>query len=222
MKKLIILGGIIALIVIVWMATKDESKPLPIQEDTDNSVPLNSISDGLLKLEYPSIFGLAVKKDQILAESYIPPCDDLFDYCLYYYGSDFDGTNFESAGIRIYNRMGLTSTSTCLYAPKEGYPNLAPSSTSTSSYAASIFSPIGDAAAGHFASGEEYRLFVGKSCYEIETRIGETQYANYEEGTVRKFEEKDRDLVYKYFNTILGNLSSAYNNERIILPASEN
>src|SRR5258708_11997428 len=51
-------------------------------------------------------------------------------------------------------------------------------------YTTSVFSPIGDAAAGHYASGALYRLYLQDSstCYEFETRLGQTQFANYPAG----------------------------------------
>lgn len=223
MKKFIIFLIVVVVVLLIWwMMAGDENEVELNAQDGNITRPLNSISDGSIKFEYPSDFGLAVSPEQILTQSYIPPCGENFDYCFYYYGDDFNGTNFESAGIRVYRRNDLTSTSTCLTTPKTGYPNLAPSSTSTPRYAASVFSPIGDAGAGHFASGEEYRLYIDKACYEIETQIGETQYSNYEPGSIREFGESDRNLVYQYFNSILGSLTGTTTVGRIVLPDSEN
>jgi len=44
-----------------------------------------TVSDGVIKISIPSSeFGLAVTPEQIMVTSYIPPCDENFDYRLYY------------------------------------------------------------------------------------------------------------------------------------------
>ena len=179
-----------------------------------------SISDGTITISYPSSdFGLATNPTQILVHSYIPPCDQGFDYCLYYLGSAFQGTNFESAGIRIQKRTDLTDENSCLTTPPQGYTT-APSSTTSSgaAYAASRFS-VGGAAAGHFSLGTLYRIFYrpANACYEFETRVGETQFANYPSGTIRQFTSNDLGAIQSELGQLLGTLKLA-NGESVNLP----
>lgn len=61
---------------------------------------------GVLEFVRPDDFGLALHPHQVLVSSYILPCDESFDYCLYYLGRELEGTNFESAGLRIERRVG--------------------------------------------------------------------------------------------------------------------
>src|SRR5690348_12489307 len=73
-----------------------------------------SLSDGTITVHYPSAdFALATTQMQILAHSYIPPCSSNFNYCLYYIGTKFQGTNFESAGLRIQKRADLATRTKC-------------------------------------------------------------------------------------------------------------
>ena len=165
-----------------------------------------SVSDGTIKFSYDSkSFGLATSKEQVLVQAYIPPCDENFNYCLYYVGDTYKGTNFESAGFRIQKRTDLSSENSCLTTPPSGFdPSKAPDRKSSGEgYSSSVFQNIGDAGAGHYASGSLYRLYikaatspnVTSSCYEFETRIGQTQFANYPAGAIKEFTSNDFDAM---------------------------
>jgi hypothetical protein len=151
-----------------------------------------SVSDGTITLVYPTTdFGLATSSQQITARSYIPPCDADFTYCLYYVGTAYQGTNFDSAGIRVEKRTDLTTQAACLTTPPTGFTNFTPTSTTVGDYSVSEFTPLGDAGAGHFAKGTLYRLEYNGACYEFETRIGQSQFANYPAGTIQQFTDAD-------------------------------
>src|SRR5258708_4434733 len=46
-----------------------------------------TLSDGTITIHYPSVdFALATTQAQILTHTNIPPCDQNFNYCLYYTG----------------------------------------------------------------------------------------------------------------------------------------
>jgi len=147
-----------------------------------------SVSDGRITLIYPTTdFRLATSSQQIAVHSYIPPCDADLDFCLYYIGAAYHGTNFESAGIRVEKRSDLTTSAACLTAPPTGFSNFTPTSTTVGDYSVSEFTPIGNAGAGHFAKGTLYRLAYNGACYEFETRIGQSNFANYPSGTIQEF-----------------------------------
>jgi hypothetical protein len=159
-----------------------------------------SISDGTITVAYPSTqFGLATTPGQVLVTAYIPPCDQGFNYCLYYTGTQYQGTNFESAGLRIQKRSDIAAERLCVNTPPAGYSaSVTPAATaSNNTYVASVFTPIGNAAAGHYANGSLYRLFIrsSSSCYEFETRIGQTQFANYPAGTIKQFTASDQTIL---------------------------
>lgn len=189
---------------------------------TATMVPYNqSVSDKDIKVAYSSVdFGLATTPAQIVVKSYIPACTQGFDYCLYYNGSAYKGTNFESAGLRIQQRKELSTQTQCLSTLPSGYTNITPVSFVGSSYATSVFSPLGDAGAGHYASGAEYRLWSGKSCYEFETRIGETQFANYPTGSIQQFTDANRIGLIAQLTAML-NAITLTGGERVSFPQAK-
>ncbi len=209
---LLVIGG-----VIIWAFRS--TTPLvvtpenPIATTTPSTVVLDqSISDGVITVLYPSAyFGLATNKTQILTKAYIPPCSETFKYCLYYTGNEYTGTNFESAGVRVAPRADLKTERLCLSTPPDGYdaevlPN---ATTSSNTYSTSTFSPIGDAGAGHYSTGSLYRLFYRNTsaCYDIETRIGATQFQNYPTGTIQEFTATKQAEIQSKIDLILRNIT---------------
>src|SRR3989344_3364295 len=169
---------------------------------------VQTVSDGkITMIFYDQNFGLAVTPEQILVKSYIPACDQNFDYCIYYNSDTYKGTNFESAGLRILNRKDLTTQSTCLNTPPDGHDSsFKPDKNSTNDYySISEFSNVGQGAAGHYTTGSLYRMFIkgSSSCYEFETRVGESRFANYPSGTIQEFTDYDRSQAMVQLNNIL-------------------
>ncbi len=159
----------------------------------------DTTSDGTITFAKPADFGLATNKAQVLVHSYIPPCSEGFTYCLYYNGGDYKGTNFESAGVRIQKRADLSTERTCLNTPPSGFDakTVPTSQRSADAYSSSVFGNVGDAGAGHMAQGSLYRLYVrsNSTCYEFETRVGQTQFANYPAGTIQEFTSSDQAAI---------------------------
>jgi hypothetical protein len=166
-----------------------------------------SISDGTINFTVPSDFGLATNQTQIFTRSYIPPCDSDFNYCLYYTGTAYQGTNFDSAGIRIQHRTDLTTQTACLTAPPTGFANFTPTSTTIGDYSASEFTPLGDAGAGHYSVGTLYRLEYNGACYEFETRIGQSQFANYPAGAIQQFTAVDQASLQTEIQNVLSSIT---------------
>lgn len=203
---IIVLGG-----VWYWESGRQHVVGQQTATSTPSGTSSQTTSDGTITFSTPADFALAVTPEQVLVKSYIPPCEQNFNYCLYYNGSDYKGTNFESAGLTIAKRGDLASEQTCLQTPPQGYdasikPN---NTTSTSDYATSVFENVGDAAAGHFASGALYRLFVRKNaaCYEFLLRIGETDYANYPVGAIKEFTDADKQTLGQELMALLGSMT---------------
>ncbi len=167
-----------------------------------------SVSDGTITLVYPTAdFGLATSSQQITTHSYIPPCDADFNYCLYYIGTAYQGTNFDSAGIRVEQRSDLTTQSACLTTPPTGFASFTPTSTIAGDYAVSEFTPLGNAGAGHFAKGTLYRLEYNDACYEFETRVGQSQFANYPPGTIQRFTDANQINLHAEIAGILNGIA---------------
>lgn len=196
--------------IFMWESKRDGTlgveNPIGVNSSFDQT-----ISDGTLTFAYSTTtFGLATNQTQLLVNSYIPPCDAGFTYCFYYIGNDYEATNFESAGIRVQKRPDITSERICLDTPPLGFnASMKPTELrDTDTYSSSVFSNIGDAGAGHYASGSEYRLFVknNSTCYEVETRVGQTQFQNYPTSTIEEFTVADeadmRSLLEDFVDSI--------------------
>lgn len=159
-------------------------------------------SNGTISFVRPSNFGLALNKSQITINSYIPPCDENFDYCLYYKENTYANTNFGSAGVRIKKRNDLTSA-TCLTAQPNGYTGLTPKTVASTTAYTLVSFPVGDAGMSHYANGELYRLAYKGTCHEFETRISATQFGVYEEGTKVEFKDAElKDEIKNILNSI--------------------
>lgn len=183
-----LLVGIILLLGVSIPALSSDSGEMP---------DWHVIAGGELMFARPADFGLAVHWDQLLVKSMIPPCDDGFDYCIYYYGDHFAGTNFRSAGVRIQRREDLDTESSCLFTPPRGYINFQPTAVRQGDgFAVSTFAPLFDGAVGHYADGELFRLSLdGGVCFEVETRIGASQFAHYPECSIREFTQEEREAL---------------------------
>jgi len=167
-----------------------------------------SLSDGTITISYPSAdFGLATNQTQILTHTNVPPCGTPFNYCLYYTGSAYRGTNFESAGIRIARRAALNTQTKCLTTQPAGYTGLIPKTASSTDYATSIFAPLGNSAAGHLVAGALYRLDYANTCYEFEVRLAETDFGNYPSGSIQQFTTDQETALAFELQQILGTLT---------------
>lgn len=222
----VIIGIIVVLLVwaIYAASSGDQTANLPPSNGTGTPAASptpafdQSISDGTITVSYPSAdFGLATTASQILVKSYIPPCDSNFNYCIYLTNTTYQGTNFESAGIRIEKRTDLATQTKCLTAQPAGFTGLTPITATSSDYATAVFPQVGGAAAGHFASGSLYRLFYSGSCYEFETRIGQSDFLNYPSGTIQQFTSADQDAVQAELTQILGTLKLS-SGEQVAFP----
>lgn len=161
---------------------------------------------GTLMFVRPADFGLALHPDQILVQSVIPPCDHNFDYCLYYLAPTFEGTTFKSAGVRIQARKDLVTSPQCLWTPPAGYTDFEPIVHDGLGYSTSTFAPIHDAGMGHFAEGVLYRLSVDTVCYEVETRIAQSQFSHYPPGAIEPFTSDDEALMQSRLDEVVASI----------------
>jgi hypothetical protein len=217
---------ILALAGIIWwvIALLQTTYPVVEPQHQQSTQPASrSISDGIITLHYDETYGLAVTPEQILNKSYIPACDPDFNYCLYYNGTQYQGTNFESAGLRVKKRQDLATESVCLNTPPEGFDSsiVPDKNTSTNAYSMSEFSNVGQGAAGHISQGSLYRLFVrnSSSCYEFETRVGMSQFANYPAGSIKEFTPQDQQNTLSQLLDILRKTTVAGSSGPITLPS---
>ncbi len=219
-EKVVLAMAILLIVVLLALAAALDRRGI-LNPPVATSTPSVMTSLGGLTFPQPADFGLAVTPEQVLVKSYIPPCESNFDYCFYYLGDDFAGTNFESAGIRVLRRSDLSTPETCLNTLPLGYSNIFPTTKITPSYSASVSPNLGDAAAGHYTNGELYRLNLPDTCFEIEVRRGFTQFANYPAGSVREFAKADRDILETKVNQIIKNITLTVTDEKVVWPENE-
>lgn len=202
----IVLGA--ASFLVWWYTARPVASPTPTPPPSTGGANIQTLTlaEGEVSLNFPTDFSLATSPEQVLVHAYIPPCDQEFDYCFFYNGNKYAGTNFEAAGLRVKKRGDLATELTCLNTPPAGFSSSAKptATTSQNTYAASV-SNVSGAAAGHVAEGFLYRLFVRQSstCYEFETRIGNSQFANYPPGAIKEFTQSDRQVLRDSLASIL-------------------
>ncbi|UPA22680.1 hypothetical protein K8942_00500 [Candidatus Peribacteria bacterium] len=194
-----------------------EFAPCPGQTSLSGSTLIQTVSDGTITFSVPSEFGIAVKPEQLVITSYIPPCEEGYDYCLYYNAADYAGTNFASAGIGIVKRTDLTTGTACLNTQPSGYSNLTPVVRDSEGYTTSVFASLGDAAMGHVAQDRVYRLALSNACYEFRTRIGQSQFSNYPEGSIEEFTASDAAALQTELQAALETVTIT-NGEAILFP----
>lgn len=166
-----------------------------------------TLAGGDVSLSYPEEFGLAVNQDQLLVSSYIPVCDEGFDYCLYLGGDEYEDTNFDGAGIRVSLRDDMSYESDCMLTPPSGFSDLTPHVAGSRDHVMTRFGQVGQGAAGHFTNGTLYRLYYDGTCYEFETRIAQAQFGNYPEGAVERFSDDDAAQVRAEFRAVMASVS---------------
>lgn len=188
-------------------------------EDGSDVAGSETHSDGVITFTRPKDFGLAITEEQVLVQKVIPPCELGFEYCLYYLGDTYEGTNFESAGIAIQTRDELTTESVCLAASPEGYADMTPRATSHGDfYGMSVFSPIPDAATGHYSTGVQYRLYTSDICYQITERVGESQFENFPTGSIEQFTEDERVELFVRLQGVVEGIALNETGETLVLP----
>lgn len=177
-----------------------------------------------LSFTLPAAFALATGQEPIMVQSYIPPCDQGYDYCLYKNDDEFAGTNFESAGVSITDRGDLGTERLCLDTPPAGYAStITPDNTvSGDTYSASVFAGLGNAAAGHSAVDSYYRLYdrSNSTCTELDARVAESAYGNYPAGTIEEFTAADQAQVESELQSILNGMTLAPSGTHINWPST--
>ncbi len=181
------------------------------------STTATMVSDGTITLFRPGDFGLAVTKERVLVRTYTPPCEEGFDYCLYYNGSAYKNTNFESAGLSIRRRTDLADKARCLSAQPSGYSGVPIRILDKPNYSVSV-AQTGEGAAGHYATGEEFRLFTARKCYQFDTQVGESQFANYPAGSIEEFSKDSRTGMLLVLRNLVQSVKLNATGESLTLP----
>ena len=211
-----------ALAVVYFIVSDKPETPQDTINDNTTQVPqattTPTISDGVISFSVPTDFALAVTAEQVLAKKQIPPCYEGFDYCIYYNSDFYKDTNFESAGVTINKRPDLKTHDTCLRTLPAGYSTIGSTTAEYPEYFISKFGPLDDAAAGHYATGEDYRIFTDQKCYQFITRLGQSRFENYPVDKVREFPAADATRMLDKLRDIVGGVTLVKADKNIQLP----
>lgn len=156
----------------------------------DNEDNARMVTPNGLVFWKPNDFGLAVNEDQVLAESYIPPCTNGFDYCLYYNTNKYADTNFGSAGVAI-NTLDADDAEACTSVENYNRPIQNKHIQKVGGTDFWVFES-GGAATGHAAHDKIYRSYQNNTCFQLTARISSSSYSNYKPGTIEKFTDEMR------------------------------
>lgn len=219
MNKNTLITLILVLLLVVTvgiLVSKNNSNPQDSTENNDGNsseqVEADStqiITDPELgySISYPETFTALSEAEQDILPSlgYVPPCDENHSNCLYYIGTEFEGTNFDSAGISTKNLID-TGEENCT-SFNEAY-TLPDSEISTEEIDSNLFyvARSGNAGAGHMAEETLYRTYHSNTCVEITTRIGYSQFGNYPEGSVEEFTAEDKNELMNSMKEVVHTL----------------
>ena len=160
------------------------STPSPAQDKTSKWNSYTSPAKFGFSIKYPDDFGFNTDLRKIIPQSYIPVCDEgakTVAGCIYYSGRDYEGTNFDAAGVEIVMIKGLKSPAEC-YLIGTAEPKKVSINGVEFAYAEQ-----NEGAAGHFSSDRIYRSLKGGDCYQLRARVAFTNLGNYEPGTITEF-----------------------------------
>jgi hypothetical protein len=153
-------------------------------------------------LQYPENFthcaaGLAYC--DFTSQPYIPVCDHNVVNCFVYAGREYEGTNFEGAALSVNVLRDKRSEQEC------NKIDVGPQQIKVKTINGTRFSyaMAGGVGLGHFGGGQKYRTLYDKVCFELAANISETSFANFDPGTIKKFDstklEKDFDAIINSF-----------------------
>ena len=161
-----------------------------------------SSRDYAFTLQYPKSFTVCaggLDYCEITSRSYIPVCNDNAVDCFVYDGHEYEGTNFEGAALSVNVLRDRRTEQDCSKIDVGPYPI----KTKTINGIRFYYGMAVDAGLGHRGGGPKYRAFYDKVCFELAANISEASFANFDPGTMKKFDgarlEKDFDAMLKTF-----------------------
>lgn len=153
----------------------------------EKNLPLErSISDRTVRMFYTKEYSLASYLYEVPTQFLSSPCAEGFLYCVYYVGSAYDQSNFDSAGfsmIRFPDMFEYMMPSDCV-TDKANH---------TDSYTAGGDVARIESYPDHTVTTHSHRLLVGNNCYEFVSRI-----------SVRNDQEFDSADLEKTFDRFFG------------------
>jgi hypothetical protein len=204
-KILLLIATIFSIAMLLVLATGKYLNPYSVSRAESTSIHYEQkIVIGDITVSYPDDFGLAVRERQLTSEAAPPPCDLGFDYCMYYVGGIFD-LERETAGIRFNKRVNLNDKDKCLSTTPLGSFDYKIRTLDKKAYTSSVWFPTEVASSTGYYSSELYRIYVGQTCYEVESRVSSPSY-------------EDGKKIGSLVKTIMESISLTKTNDKIFFP----
>jgi hypothetical protein len=190
---------------VVAVIEVDTVAPVDDENNTATTTTGETYSDpqGRFSIKYSPDFGVAKSGEALpdIAKSYIPACEEGFMACVYYQAENFVGTNFGSAGIAITTPT-MASEAAC--KDTTGYNGAVQNSHSETFGGADwLVFESGDAATSHYANDTIYRTWHDNTCYQLDARIGYSNFEVYEPGSIKEFTDTDRANLRDKLTTVV-------------------
>ncbi len=134
--------------------------------------------------------------------SYIPVCQSESIACFEYNGNEYEGTNFEAAGVSVNILRELRTEKECYKIENVSLPI----QKITLNGIPFHYGDIGEGGLGHGIGGPAYRTFREHVCFEVALLITATSISVYDPGTVKEFDsatlEKQLDRMLHTFRFV--------------------
>ena len=123
--------------------------------------------------------------------SYIPICDRATVACFEYSGHEYDGTNFEAAGVSVNVLRDLRTEEDCNKIDLASHPTKVETIHGVKFH----YAIAGEAGLGNVKGGPTYRAFHENVCFEVSLAVAEAGIGDFDPGTVKAFDSKKIDRV---------------------------
>lgn len=124
--------------------------------------------------------------------------------CVFYSGKAYTGTNLRGAGVSINIAPSLDSQAKCYNFENLSFEMEGAVADVTINGVSFKSATGGEGSMGRSDEVRIYRNFHNNRCYELEQRVASGNIANYDPGTIKKF---NRDRIWRELQDIVGTFS---------------
>jgi hypothetical protein len=137
-------------------------------------------------VSYPPSFRFYASGRRDGPGGYIPICLDTTVACFGYTGTEYEGTNFEAAGIAVNVLRDARTEQECDKPDSVRRP--IPAKSETVHGIRFHYGDSGEGGLSHFAGGPAYRIFYQNVCFEIAARIADVSLGAFDPGTIKSLD----------------------------------
>lgn len=207
LKTIVTLATIVLLVYVLWGVFSGQKTTMS-EPSQDNNVKDElteySSSEYKFTIKYPQEATLITDKTQMQATGYMPMCDSEYAVACFIFDKDttYTNSNFNGAGVFINIANDKTDEITCMSVDNMRAEVGENRAININGKTFVVYN-ASDAAMSHQSNSRVYRTFYNSTCYEIVTRINTTTYEVYEEGSINKFTDDQKDELQNKINAIV-------------------